>query len=572
MSNLDHGRSDGLVEKQSFSKQPADGQYAADYSTAEASVDPVPGDHELRRTLKARHITMIAIGGAIGTGLIIGTGSALAKAGPASILISYSVVGFIVYLVMCGLGEMAAWLPLASGFTGYAVRFCDPALGFALGWTYWFKYIIITPNQLTAGALVISYWVHPDRVNPGVWITIFLILIVSINYFGVRFFGEFEFWLSSFKVIVILGIILLSFILMLGGGPDHDRKGFRYWKNPGAFNTYIDDGPAGRFYALWATMVSATFAYLGTELVGVTVGEAEAPRKTIPRAIKLTFFRIVVFYILSVLLVGTLVPYNSPDLIFATKQSSSAAASPFVVAIQLAGIPILPHILNACILVFVFSAANSDLYIATRTIYGLSREGKAPSFLSKTDRRGVPVYALILCSAIACIAYMNVSTDSKTVFHYFVDLVTVFGLLTWISLLVTHICFVRARTAQHVPLTDLAYRAPLGIPGSAGALVFCIIICLTKSYDCFIHNKKWGDFDYKTFITAYLGIPLYLALIFGYKVFTRCERVHPAEADLWTGQDAVDREEEAYYQRQALKEEKHARAGWFYRTFVAWLF
>lgn len=243
---------------------------------------------------------------------------------------------------------------------------------------YWFKYIIVTPNQLTAGALVISFWIDASRVNAGVWITVFLVLIISINYFGIRFFGEFEFWLSSFKVIVIVGLILLSFILMLGGGPDHDRKGFRYWKEPGAFNWYIEDSAAGRFYAFWATMVSATFAYLGTELVGVTVGEAENPRKTIPRAIKLTFYRILFFYVISVLLVGTLVPYDSKSLVFATKKASSAAASPFVVAIELAGIRVLPHILNACILLFVFSAANSDLYIATRTITVSRARAKRP--------------------------------------------------------------------------------------------------------------------------------------------------------------------------------------------------
>ena len=162
-----------------------------------------------------------------GTGLIIGTGQALARAGPGSIFISYTVVGFIVYLVMCALGEMAAWLPLSSGFTGYAARFCDPSLGFALGYTYWFKYIIVTPNQLTAGALIIQYWVDRDRVNPGVFIAVFWVAIVCINYFGIRFFGEFEFWLSTIKVIVIVGVIILSLILALGGGPDHDRKGFR---------------------------------------------------------------------------------------------------------------------------------------------------------------------------------------------------------------------------------------------------------------------------------------------------------------------------------------------------------
>ncbi|KAE8146309.1 amino acid permease/ SLC12A domain-containing protein [Aspergillus avenaceus] len=546
-------------------------EFSGDISKVEEGA--VSSEHhvDLHRGLKARHITMIAIGGAIGTGLIIGTGEALAKAGPASILISYSVVGLVVYTVMCGLGEMAAWLPLSSGFTGYAVRFCDPALGFALGWTYWFKYIMITPNQLTAGAMVIQYWIKADRVNPGVWITIFLVLIVCINYFGIRFFGEFEFWLSSFKVVVILGIILLSFILMLGGGPDHDRKGFRYWKEPGAFNTYIDEGAAGRFYAFWSTMVSATFAYLGTELIGVTVGEAQNPRKTIPRAIKLTFFRIVIFYITSVLLVGTLVPYNSPDLVFATKQSSSASASPFVVAVMLAGIPVLPHILNACILMFVFSASNSDLYIATRTIYGLAREGKAPRFLARTDKRGVPVYALILCACIACLAYMNVSSDSKTVFGYFVDLVTIFGLLAWVSLLVTHIYFVKAHKAQNVPESDLAYISPFGATGSYIALAFCCLICLTKSFDVFTHSPKWGNFNYKKFITAYLGIPLYLMLIFGYKIFTGSKGVTPEEADLWSGKDAIDREEAEFLAQQALREE-NKKGSWIYKNFLSYLF
>jgi amino acid transporter len=437
---------------------------------------------------------------------------------------------------------------------------------------YWCKYILITPNQMTAGALVISYWIPATRVNPGVWITIFLLLIVLINYFGVRFFGEFEFWLSSIKVIVICGVILLSLILALGGGPDHDRKGFRYWKNPGAFNTYITDGDAGKFYAFWSTMVTATFAYLGTELVGVTVGEAQNPRKTIPRAIRLTFYRILVFYILSVFLVGMLVPYNSKELAFATSASSSAAASPFVVAIQLAKIPALPHIMNACILIFVFSACNSDLYIATRTIYGLAREGKAPAILAYTDRRGVPVYALGLSSLFSLLAYMNVSSDSKIIFGYFVNLVTIFGLLTWISILVTHIYFVKARKAQNVPDQDLAFTAPFGPRGSYFALFFCILIALTKSFDAFTHSPKWGNFDYKTFITSYLGIPLYLILLFGYKFTMGSKGVKPHEADLWTGKEAIDQEEAAFLARQALESEKTRAYGSFYHRFVSWLF
>lgn len=134
--------------------------------------------------------------------------------------------------------QMAAWLPLPSGFTGYATRFVDPALGFCLGWNYWFKYIIVTPNNLTAASLIIQYWVSREKVNPGAFIAVFLVAIVVINYFGVKFFGEIEFWLSSVKVVVILGLILLSLILAAGGGP-HEATGFTYWNNPGAFKPYI---------------------------------------------------------------------------------------------------------------------------------------------------------------------------------------------------------------------------------------------------------------------------------------------------------------------------------------------
>lgn len=163
-------------------------QYGPESPITEAGhlTDPADEHHSLHRGLQARQVSMIAIGGAIGTGLIIGTGSALANTGPASILISYTIVGMLVYVVMAALGEMATWLPAAGGFANYAERFVDPALGFSLGYTYWFKYIITTPNQLTAAALVISYWVDRDTVNPGVWIAIFLVAIIVINVLGIK--------------------------------------------------------------------------------------------------------------------------------------------------------------------------------------------------------------------------------------------------------------------------------------------------------------------------------------------------------------------------------------------------
>ncbi|RYN89731.1 Dicarboxylic amino acid permease [Alternaria tenuissima] len=531
----------------------------------------VHADHShLHRGLKSRHITMIAIGGAIGTGLIIGTGKALAQSGPGSILIAYTSVGLIVYVVMTALGEMAAWIPHASGFAGYATRFCDPALGFALGWTYWCKYVITTPNQLTATALILQEWKSRDEVNPGVWIAVFLVAIIAINYFGIKFFGELEFWLSSIKVVTIVGVILLSFLLAVGAGPG-GATGFKYYDDPGAFKPYITTGSAGKFYGFWSSLVNAVFAYLGTELIGVTVGEAQNPRKTIPRAIKLTFYRILFFYCLSVFFLGMIVPYNSEELAFANKATTGASASPFVVAIKLAKIPHLPGLVNACILLFTFSASNSDLYIASRTIYGLAVEGHAPKIFLWTDKRGVPVPALLVSALFCCTAFMNAADDAKVVFGYFVNLTTIFGLLSWISLLVSHIWFVRARRAQGITNDQMAYHAPFGLIGSYIALFFCILIALTKNFSVFTKGS-YGSFDYKNFITGYLGIPVYLICIFGYKFIMKSKMVKPHEADFYTGKAEIDREEEAFLAHAAEKRATEGKSGsWFYRTFVAWL-
>jgi amino acid transporter len=226
-------------------------------------------------------------------------------------------------------------------------------------------------------------------------------------------------------------------------------------------------GNAGRFLAVWSTFTTAVFAYLGTELVGVNVGEAADPRKgmfiisfdhahlkraqllrnissalvyafesnltyssVIPRAIKLTFYRILLFYVVLIFFLGMLVPYNSKDLATGNKAGTNAAASPFVVAMKISGIKALPAILNVCILIFVFSAANSDLYIASRTLYGLAHEGKAPRIFTRIDERGVPIYALAISVAFCLLAFMSVNTSSATVFGYLTNLVTIFKLLT----------------------------------------------------------------------------------------------------------------------------------------------
>lgn len=380
---------------------------------------------------------------------------------------------------------------------------------------------------------------------------------------------------SSVKVVVILALILLSLILACGGGPNHHATGFQYWKHPGAFKEYVLEGSAGRFLAVWSTFTTAVFAYLGTELVGVTVGEAANPRKVIPRAIKLTFYRILLFYVVLVFLLGMLVPYNDKKLLSANKLSNSAAASPFVVAIINSGIKVLPGILNGAILIFVFSAANSDLYIASRTLYGLAHEGKAPKFFTRTDKRGVPIYALGLSVAFCLLAFLSVNESSYKVFGYFVNLVTMFGLLTWISILISHIGFVRARKVQDIPDTALAYRAPLGISGSVGALIFSVLIAIFKGFPLFCWKvlTPGEAFDSSTFITTYLGIPLYFIMYFGHKIYSKSKVIKPVDVDMYSGKARIDAEEAEYVAAQLEKKGgPETKAEKIYRYTLAWAF
>lgn len=270
-----------------------------------------------------------------------------------------------------------------------------------------------------------------------------------------------------------------------------------------------------------------------------------------------------------------LVPYNSPNLAFANEALTSASASPFVVAMIDNGVETLPGFLNGCILVFIFSAANSDVYISSRTLYALAKEGDAPNIFGRTNSRGVPVYSLSLSAAWACLAFMNVSQDSKVVFGYFVNVITVFGLLVWISILVSHICFVRGRVAQRIDKAKMTYTAPLGAAGSYAALVLCIIITLIKNFNVFVHdpNRKGAvDFDTKNFVTGYIGIPVYLALIAGCKLWKRTKHVQASAMDLSsgseTGEEVASRDEEAC---SGIDDVAGGGLLRVYRRFISWL-
>ncbi|KAJ7156024.1 dicarbixylic amino acid permease [Mycena crocata] len=511
-----------------------------------------PKDNNLHRGLKARQISMIALGGAVGTGLIIGSGTALTRGGPLGILLGYGFVGFVCYLVMVGLGEMAAYLPHSKGFAGYATRFVDPALGFGLGWNYLFKYLIVTPNNINAAGVVLNYWSGARKVPSPVWMVIFILFIFLINLLGVRVFGEMEFWFSSLKVISLVGLLLMGIIIDLGGNPKHDRIGFRYWKAPnGPMAHYLLDKvhkeSLSIFLGFWATLTNALFAYIGTELIGVTVGEAQNPRKNIPIAIRRTFFRILVFYVGGVFVIGLTVPSTDKTLFTATKAKVGAAASPFVVASTLVGIRTLDHVINAAILVFVMSAANSDLYIGSRTLYGLAIEGKAPRIFGRVNRLGVPVPALMLCTVFCALVFLNVSSSSAKVFGWFVNLVSTFGAITWMCIAISHIAFMKALKAQGISRDSLPYKAPFQPFGSWMALVSTAIITFFKGFDAFLPWKA------DSFVTNYVGLPVFAVFYFGYKFYYGTRKIPADKVDLFTGLQAIDEAEQRFIMEEKAK-------------------
>lgn len=271
-----------------------------------------------------------------------------------------------------------------------------------------------------------------------------------------------------------------------------------------------------------------------------------------------------------------LVPYNSKLLKSANSATQSASSSPFVVAIKIAGIKVLPGIVNACIFIFVFSAANSDLYVGSRTIYGLAAEGLAPRILARTTKAGVPIFGTLLCALIACIGFLVVSSSSADAFTYLTNLVTIFGMLAWWSLLLVHIFFVRARKAQGIPDSELRFTSPFGIWGSYVGIFVVTILILIKNFTVFVHGdamgSDYGAFDYKNFITGYLGIPLFAIFFTGYKIYHKTSLRNPLTMDLFEGKQEFDDDERYWADLRAAERETSVKKKWHPYKLIGWLF
>ncbi|MED3649591.1 amino acid permease [Heyndrickxia sporothermodurans] len=460
----------------------------------------------LQRSLKARHLTMISLGGSIGTGLFLGSGSAIYQAGPGGALLAYLIIGVMVYFIMTSLGELASFMPTSGAFSTYATRFIDPALGFALGWNYWYSWAITLAAELSASTLVMKFW-FPDSPS-WLWSGLFIIIIFGLNVLSVKGYGEGEYWFSFIKVATIIIFIIVG-ILMIFGIMKGNAVGFK--------NFTIGDAPFhGGLLAVIGVFLTAGFSFQGTEIVGVAAGESENPRENVPKAIKSVFWRILLFYVLAILVIGLIIPYTTKTL-----QSEDIMVSPFTLVFKKAGLAFAASLMNAVILTAVLSAGNSSLYASTRILYAMAKEGQAPKFFGKLNKRGVPVAALIATTLVGMLAFLASAFGDGAIYIWLLNAAGITGFIFWLGIAASHYRFRKAYIAQGHSLKQLPYKAKLYPFGPIFALIVGLIVIIAQDYQAFLGDKiNWMDL-----IAAYLGIPLFLIMWLGYKFIKKTKVV-----------------------------------------------
>lgn len=299
----------------------------------------VYGTTAVKRDLQRRHINMIAVAGMIGTGLFLASGQAIATGGPVGALLGYLFMGFITLGIALMTGEISAFMPATGGFIRHATKFVQPALGTATGWNFCkslqvsnlvntlmlytgYTMAVTAPAELSAAATLISFW--NTTINQAVWFTVFIVVIAALNFSPVRAYGESEVFFASLKILLIIGLVLAGLVVDLGGAPGQERLGFRYWIHPGPFHSYLVPGATGKFLGFWSTLISAAYSYANVQVIALAGAETRNPRKVIPNAVKMTFWRILVFYVLSIFIVGTYAAHLSSLRIVLTNFQASS--------------------------------------------------------------------------------------------------------------------------------------------------------------------------------------------------------------------------------------------------------
>ncbi|KAI5479936.1 AA permease domain-containing protein [Pseudohyphozyma bogoriensis] len=446
------------------------------------------------RTLEPYHINLIAMGGSIGTASFIYVGSGLVEAGPLSLVIAYAWwVGVIYCVSMCQMELIAFW-PTDCAFSRNAGRYVDEALGFALGWNFWANEVALVAFEVTSFTVVLDYWSNAMNVNVAVYIT---------------------FTFAIGKILLISGLLAMTFVTMLGGNPIHDRFGFRYWKSPGLFTTPYPNANknVGLFQGFLAGVTNAGFTVAGPEYLSMVAGEARNPRKSMPAAFRKTVYRLVVFFVGGALAVGILVPYNSPELLGAIGSNASGAAkSPYVIAMNRLKIKVLPAIVNALILSSIYSAGNAFYFGGSRSLAQLARDGHAPKIFARRNRNGVPWVAVLVSAVLSLLAYCQVSSSAQVA-------------ITWLS--------------------GISRIMPYG----------AWFAFLSGIFVLFMHVFLKDNWSTSGFIYSYMAPIAFAVLFLGWKVIKKTKWYSPKEVDLVTFINDPSFDDHVY------DDEKRGRAG-----------
>ena len=415
------------------------------------SRDPVALEAGLTRELSRRQLTMIAIGGAIGTGLFLGSGISIALAGPA-VIVSYLFGAVVAFLMTLALGQMTVRHPTAGSFGVHAEIYQGPWAGYTVRWSYWLAQTIAVGEEVIASGIYARLW-FPD-VPLWVFVALFSLGVVAVNAMHVGAFGAFEYWFAMIKVVAIVLFILFGAALLAG---------FRHVAVPGAAG-YVPFAPHGAV-GVWLAVVMVMFSYLGTEIVAVTSGEAKDPERAVPRALKATVARLILFYVVSIALLIGLVPWRQIGL---TK-------SPFVQVFEMAGIPGAAGIMNLVVLTAALSSINADLYLTTRMLFSLARGGHAPAAFGRLSRRGTPLNALAACTGGMALAVVAAKLIPQNAFVVLVGIAIFGGLYAWAQIFLTHLFFLRKTAGTGAQAHGLAWR----YAGSWFGLAFMVAILIT---------------------------------------------------------------------------------------------
>ncbi|CAK7894973.1 amino-acid permease Gap1p [[Candida] anglica] len=470
--------------------------------------DSIGGD-KMNKRISKRHLRSMALSTGLGTGLLVGAGAKLHTAGPLFLLVGYIIVGFLL-LMPCinAVGELSvAYTELPGGFQSYYSKFIDESMAFAVGWNYCIQWLTVISLELVTASMTVKFW--NTSLNPEVIVTILYVVIVVINLSGSRIYAEAEFIMNSCKILMLTGFVIFGIIIDCGGGPVGFIGG-RYWHHPGAYTT---------FKGLCTVFVTGAFSMGGSEFISLSASELENPKQAIPAACKLVFYKVLVLFLGSLTMVGLLVPYTSDQLM--GSGDAQTHASPFVIAAEMHGVAVLPHIINAVILISVTSVATAGMYSGQRLLFSLAKQGYAPKYFDYVDKEGRPLRCFIFTVVVSLFSYIAAFEKQETVFTWLLSISGLSFIFTWGCICLCHIRFRAALKYNKIELSSLGFVAWTGVWGSTISLVLNILVIVAQFWIALWPYGGDGSPQVLSFFENFLGIFFFLLFYIGHKIWTK---------------------------------------------------